>query len=57
MLSLAWILVFIKRGSIEAPKRVRVAREVRRDPIEDHANPGLVAAIDEVAKIIRRAEA
>jgi hypothetical protein len=36
---------------------VVVAREVRGHPVDDHAEAGLVAAIDEVHEILRRAEA
>ena len=52
MLALARVHVFVKVGPIEFGERVRIFREMRRHPIHDHADAGLVACVDEVAKFI-----
>jgi hypothetical protein len=49
--------VLVQRGSVEARQRELVAREVRRHPVEDHAEPVAVQAVDELAEVVRRAEA
>ena len=49
--------VLVERGAVEAREREVVAREVRRDPVEDHADPVLVHAVDELAEVVGRAEA
>ena len=43
--------------AVEARERPLVAREVRRHPVEDHADAGLVQAVDEGAELVGRAEA
>ena len=57
MLALARIGVFVERGSIEVSQAVRVLGEMAGHPIDDHAEAGLVAAVDEVHEVVRRAEA
>ena len=56
MLAFAGIGVFVERGSIEIGQPVGVFREMPGHPIDDHADSGLVAAIDEVHEVLRRAE-
>jgi hypothetical protein len=45
--------VLVERGPVEARKRELVAREVRRHPVEDHADAVLVQAVDELAEVVR----
>ena len=45
--------VLVERGAVEAGEREVVAREVRRHPVEDHAEPVLVQAVDERAEVVR----
>ncbi len=54
MEALARVGVLVERGAVEAREAVRVDREVRGHPVEDHAEPGAVAAVDE-ARERRRA--
>ena len=53
----ARIGVLEQRAAVEARERPLVAREVRRHPVEDHADAGLVQAVDEGAELVGRAEA
>ena len=53
----ARVLVLVQRGAVEAREREVVAREVRRDPVEDHAEALLVQPVDELAEVVRRAVA
>ena len=57
MLALARIGVLVERGAVEVRQAVRVLGKVRRHPVDDHADARLVAAIDEVHEVLRRAEA
>ena len=57
MVGHALLLAFVKRRPIEAGEPVRVAREVRRHPVDDDADAGAVQRIDEEHKILRRAVA
>ena len=57
VLALARIGVLVERGSIEIRKPVRVFREVRGHPVHDHADAVLMALVDEVHEVVRRAEA
>ena len=57
MLALARVGVLVERRAVEVGQPVRVLREVRRHPIDDHADARLVAAVDEVHEIVGRAEA
>ena len=54
--ALARIGMLIKGGAVEAGEPVRIVREMRRHPIQDHAEPGTMAAIDEGGEILRRAQ-
>ena len=49
--------VLVERGAVEARERELVAREVRRHPVEDHAEAVAVQAVDELAEVVGRAEA
>ncbi len=57
MRALARIGVLVEMRAVEERQAVRVAREMRGRPIENHADAFLMAAIDEVHEIFRRAEA
>ena len=57
MLALARVGVLVKRGAIEIRQAMRIAREVRRHPIEQDANAGLVQDVDERPEVVRRSEA
>ena len=48
--------VLVERRPVELRERELVAREVRRHPVEDHADPGLVQRVDEGAEVVRLAE-
>ena len=52
VLGLAQIAVFIERRSVEPGERVRIARKMRGHPVEDHADTGSVAPIDECLEIV-----
>ena len=54
--ALARVGVFVQRRPVKQPQAVLIAREVGRYPVHDHADTVLVAGIDKVAEIIRRAE-
>ena len=56
LLALARIGVLVERRAVEVDQSVRVFREVRRHPIDDHADPRLVAGIDEELEFIGRTE-
>ena len=47
----------IAAGAVEFVKAVLVLREVRRDPVEQHADAGAVALIHEAHELLRRAVA
>ncbi len=49
--------VLVERRAVEAHERELVAREVRRHPVEDHAEAALVQAVDERAELVGRAVA
>ena len=49
--------VLVQRRAVEAGERPLVAREVRRHPVEDHADPLPVQRVDERAEVVGRAEA
>ena len=57
MLAQPRIFVLVKRGSIEERQSVRVLRKMRGHPVHDHADARLVAAVDEIHEILRRAVA
>ena len=51
------VLVLVERRAVEARQAVRVGREVRRHPVDQHPDAGLVAAVDEAGESLRRPEA
>jgi hypothetical protein len=57
MLALARVGVLVERGAVEKRQAVRVFGEMRGHPIDNHADAGLVAGVDEVHEIVGRAEA
>ncbi|OIQ79884.1 hypothetical protein GALL_383660 [mine drainage metagenome] len=57
MFAQARILVFVQGRAVEARQRPAVLGEMRRHPVQNHADAGLVAGIDKGAEIVRRAEA
>ncbi len=57
VLAQARVLVLVQRRAVEAGERVRVLRKVRRHPVQDHADAGLVQAVDQQAKAVRVAVA
>lgn len=50
------VAVFVQRGAVELGQTVGIGGEMRRHPIENHADVGLVTGIDERREIVRRAE-
>ena len=52
MRAAARVLVLVQRGAVEPAERELVAREVRRHPVQDHADPGLVERVDERPEVV-----
>ena len=50
------VRVLVERRAVEARQREGVLREVRRHPVDDHADAGLVERVDEVAEAVGVAE-
>ena len=57
MIAFARIRVLIQRGTVEARHTVRVGGEMPRHPIDDDADIGAVAGIDEAGETIGMTEA
>ena len=57
MLALPRVLVLEERRAVEAREPVFVLGKVARHPVENHAEAGLVAGVDELLELFRRAEA
>ena len=57
VLAAAGILVLVQRGAVEPAQREVVLREVGGHPVEDHAEAGAMAGVDEEAQVVRRAVA
>ena len=55
MRALARIGVLVKMRAVEFRQPVRVAREMRRRPVQNHAKSFVMAAIHEIHEIVRRA--
>ena len=55
--ALARVGMLVQVGAVEAGQAVRVGREVRRHPVEDHADARAVQGIDEGLEVLRRAVA
>ena len=56
VLAAAGVRVLVQRGAVEAGERELVLGEVRRDPVHDHADAGVVEGVDQVAQLVGRAE-
>ena len=56
LLAAAGISVLVERRPVEAGEGEVVLGEMRRDPVDDHADAGLVQPVDEVAQFVGRAE-
>ena len=57
MLAQARIVVLVKVRAVEERQAVGVGGKVRRHPVQDHADPVLVAVIDEIHEVFRSAVA
>jgi len=57
MLALPRVGMLVEVRAVELGQPVRILGEVRRHPIENHADPGLVAVVDEVPELVRISEA
>ena len=57
MRAAARVAVLVQRRPVEAGERPLVAREMRRHPVEDHADPLPVQRVDERPELVRSAEA
>ena len=55
VLALARVRVFVKIGAVEFREPVRVLRKMRRHPIHDDADAGLMALVDKMTELIRTA--
>lgn len=49
--------MFVERRAVEVRQSVNIGREMRRHPIDDHADAGFVAAVDEACEGFRGAKA
>ena len=56
VLAAARIGVLVQRPAVEADQRPLVLGEVRGHPVDDHADPRLVQAVDEEPEVVRVAE-
>src|SRR4029079_12063289 len=54
MLALARIHMLIEMGAVEPGERMCVLRKMRRYPVHNHANSGLMAFIDEMTEVVWR---
>ena len=57
MLAEPWILMLVEGGSIERGEAMGIFWKVGRDPVQNDADPVLVAIVDEPAKVIGAPEA
>src|SRR4028118_2085283 len=55
-LAAAGVGVLVQGGPVEAAEGPLVLGEVRRHPVDDDADPGLVRPVDEVAEVVGAAE-
>src|SRR6478609_327544 len=56
MESLARILMLVQRGAVEPCHAMRIGRKVCRHPVEENADAGAMAGIDEAGKTLWRTE-
>ena len=52
----ARVFMLVQCGPVETAQAVGILGEMRRHPVQDHADPVAVAVIDKPAEIVRRAE-
>ena len=52
VLALAGVGVLVERGAVEAGEGEVVLREVRRHPVDDHADAALVQVVDEAPEVV-----
>ena len=57
MLATGRVRILVQRRAIESAKGERVLREMRRNPVHDHADAGLVHLLDEILEVVRAAKA
>ena len=57
LLAAARVRVLVERRAVEAGQREGVLGEVRRDPVDEHADAGGVQGVDEVPELVGVAEA
>ena len=50
MLALAGVVVLVQRAAVEEYEALRVGREMRGHPVDQHADASLMEAIDEARK-------
>ena len=53
MKTLPRVFMLIETCTVELCQPMSILGEVRRDPIDQHPNPGLMTVVDEITKIIR----
>ena len=53
----ARVFVLVESGAVEARQGPVVPRKMRRDPIQQHADAGLMELVDQKLEILRRPEA
>src|SRR5207247_8314760 len=56
LFALARVHVLVEIGAIEFGQRVCVLWKMRRHPIHDHADAGLMTSVDKMAKVVIRPE-
>ena len=57
MFALPRIGMFVEIRAVKFREPVRVLRKMRRHPIHDHADAGVMTRIDEMAELVRSSEA
>ena len=57
MLATGRVRILVQRRAIESAKGERVLREMRRNPVHDYADAGLVHLLDEILEVVRAAKA
>ena len=57
MFALARVRMLVQRGAVEFREAVPILREMTRHPVENDAEPVMVALVDEIAEVVGRPEA